>query len=164
MENEKGPGDRPVQPILKPVGVAHTPYRAAGEAPFQGRFAKATAVLEIFEEYSAALLDVERSNFLYVLYWAHLADRGVLRTATPWGPEPRGVFACRSPARPNPINLCVVELLERRENRLTVRGLDALDGSLILDIKPYSASIDSVSQARIGWFEEKRPAGQTAAR
>ncbi|MBN2352637.1 MAG: tRNA (N6-threonylcarbamoyladenosine(37)-N6)-methyltransferase TrmO [Spirochaetales bacterium] len=141
--------------VLTPVGAAHTPYRDADRAPFQGRFSEATAEIEIFGEYAEALLDVEKSTHLYVLYWAHLADRGVLTTATPWGPEPRGVFACRSPARPNPINVCVVELMERKGNRLTVRGLDALDGSLVLDVKPYGASIDSVPGARIGWFEEK---------
>jgi tRNA-Thr(GGU) m(6)t(6)A37 methyltransferase TsaA len=142
---------------LRIVGVAHTPYHGRGQAPFQGRFSQETAVVEIRQEYCAALRDIESSNYLYILYWAHLADRGVLRTVTPWGPEPHGVFACRSPARPNPISLCVVELLERKGNRLTVRGLDALDGSLILDIKPYSASVDSVPNARIGWFEERRP-------
>ena len=116
---------------LEIVGVAHTPYHTTGQAPFQGRFSEQTAVVEIREEYSAALRDIESSNYLYILYWAHLADRDVLQTVTPWGSEPHGVFACRSPARPNPISLCVVELVERKENRLTVRGLDALDGSLI---------------------------------
>jgi tRNA-Thr(GGU) m(6)t(6)A37 methyltransferase TsaA len=162
MTGEKG-GGRTERISLEIVGVAHTPYQGRGQAPFQGRFSGETAVVEIHPEYSAALRDIEKSNFLYVLYWAHLADRGVLQTVTPWGPEPRGVFACRSPARPNPISLCVVELLERKGNRLTVRGLDALDGSSVLDIKPYSATIDSVPNARIGWFEERRP-GSGAAR
>jgi tRNA-Thr(GGU) m(6)t(6)A37 methyltransferase TsaA len=155
MVGERRNSPRTDRMSLHTVGVAHTPYRTAGQAPFQGRFSDQAAVVEIGEEYSAALRDIEESSYLYVLYWAHLADRGVLQTVTPWGPEPRGVFACRSPARPNPISLCVVELLERKGNRLTVRGLDALDGSAILDIKPYSASIDSVPGARIGWFQEK---------
>jgi tRNA-Thr(GGU) m(6)t(6)A37 methyltransferase TsaA len=148
---------------LRIVGVARTPYRTMGQAPFQGRFSGGTAVVEIREGCSDALRDIEKSNYLYVLYWAHLADRDVLQTVTPWGPEPHGVFACRSPARPNPINLCVVELLERKGNHLTVRGLDALDGSCILDIKPYSASIDSVPDARIGWFEKRRPGSGVAS-
>jgi tRNA-Thr(GGU) m(6)t(6)A37 methyltransferase TsaA len=154
MMNEKEPAWADGM-ILKPVGVARTPYRAAADAPFQGRFTKVIAEVEIFEEYTDALLDVEQSTHLYVLYWAHQADRGRLQTPTPWGSEQRGVFACRSPSRPNPINLCVVELAERRGNRLTVRGLDALDGSPVLDIKPYGASMDAVPEARIGWFEEK---------
>jgi tRNA-Thr(GGU) m(6)t(6)A37 methyltransferase TsaA len=141
---------------LKAIGTAHTPYSDAEKAPFQGRFSKALAVLEIDDDYAAGLKDVETAAALYVLYWAHLADRGTLQTATPWGPEARGVFACRSPSRPNPVNLCVVELIEREGNRLTVRGLDALDGSRILDIKPYSADLDSLPDARIGWYEERR--------
>ncbi len=141
--------------ILKPVGVAHTVYAGMEEAPFQGRFRDDEAVLEIYGEYADALKDVEASGHLIVLYWAHLADRQVLRTVTPWGPEVRGVFACRSPSRPNPINMCVVELVKREGNRLTVRGLDAVDGSALLDIKPYSSRIDSVPDASIGWFKGK---------
>ena len=139
--------------ILRPIGVAHTAYKEMGEAPFQGRFGDGEAVLEINEECADALKDVEASSHLIVLYWAHLANREVLQTVTPWGPEVRGVFACRSPSRPNPINICMVELLKREGNRLTVRGLDALDGSSLLDIKPYSSRLDSVSGANIGWFK-----------
>ncbi len=138
---------------LWPIGIARTPYRDMEEAPFQGRFSSNWAILEIEKEFEAGLKDVELSDYLIVLYWAHLADRGILQTVTPWGPEERGVFACRSPARPNPISFCVVELLEREGNRLMVQGLDALDGSYILDIKPYSSAIDSVGNAKIGWFK-----------
>jgi len=148
MENE--------EILLKPIGVARTSYQGMNDAPFQGRFSGDRAVLEIAAEFSAGLKDVELSGYLIVLYWAHLADRMVLQTVTPWGPEVRGVFACRSPARPNPVSLCVVELLEREGNRLTVRGLDALDGSSILDIKPYSTAVDSVEGANIDWFDEGR--------
>jgi len=122
-------------------------------APFQGRFSQAESVIEIYEGYATGLKDVEMASHLVVLYWAHLARRDVLETVTPWGPEVRGVFACRSPSRPNPISLCVVELLRREKNRLVVLGLDAIDGSHILDIKPYSARVDGVSEARIGWFD-----------
>jgi tRNA-Thr(GGU) m(6)t(6)A37 methyltransferase TsaA len=125
------------------------------EAPFQGRFSGNPAVLEIEDAFMAGLKDVEAAGYLIVLYWAHLADRGILQTVTPWGPEVRGVFACRSPSRPNPISMCVVELLEREGSRLYVRGLDALDGSRLLDIKPYSSNIDSVPNAHIGWFQRK---------
>ncbi|NPV58653.1 MAG: tRNA (N6-threonylcarbamoyladenosine(37)-N6)-methyltransferase TrmO [Actinobacteria bacterium] len=140
---------------LKAIGVIRSPYRTMDEAPFQGRFSNEEAELCIFEEYAEGLKDVEASRYLILLYWGHLADRSVLQTVTPWGPEVRGVFACRSPSRPNPVEFCVVELLERKGNRLRVRGMDAVDGSAIVDIKPYSARIDSVPGAGIGWFEEK---------
>lgn len=142
--------------VLKPIGYARTPYRDMDEAPFQGRFSDNWAVLEIADEYAEGLKDVEASGYLIVLYWAHLADRGILRTVTPWGPEIRGVFACRSPARPNPISMCVVELVERDGSRLTVRGLDAVDGSAILDLKPYSSKIDCVPDANIGWYKGEK--------
>lgn len=139
---------------LKPIGVIRSPFRSMDEAPFQGRFSNREAELCVFDRYAAGLKDVEASRYLILLYWGHLADRDALQTVTPWGPELRGVFACRSPSRPNPVEFCVVELVRREGNRLVVRGLDAVDGSAIVDIKPYSARIDSVPDAVIGWFEE----------
>ena len=141
--------------FLKPVGVIHSPYRERGEAPRQGRFSDKESVLEIFDEYAPALKDVEESRWYILLYWADRASRDVLQTVTPHGPEIRGVFACRSPARPNPILFCVVELLRREGNRLVVKGSDALDGSTIVDIKPYSARTDCVPDAEIGWLSKK---------
>ena len=147
--------------VLKPVGTIRSPYGSMNEAPFQGRFSDKKAVIEIYDEFEDCIKDVETSDYLIVLYWAHLANRKVLQAVTPWGPEVRGVFACRSPSRPNPIQFCVTELLERDGNRLTVRGLDAVDGSHVLDIKPYSSRIDSIQDVNIGWFEDsdEKPVG-----
>ncbi|MGB9791369.1 MAG: tRNA (N6-threonylcarbamoyladenosine(37)-N6)-methyltransferase TrmO [Thermacetogeniaceae bacterium] len=139
---------------LKPIGVIHTPYKTPEDAPRQGRLKESTAELEVFPQFVAGLKDVEQATHLIVLYWCHLGDRETLQTRTPFGPELRGVFACRSPSRPNPIAFCVAELLEVRGNRLIVRGVDAVDGSPLLDIKPYSTEVDSVPGARIGWFEK----------
>lgn len=154
-KNEKGHGECGNME-LKAIGVIRSPYRTVDKAPFQGRFSEEEAELEIYEDYAGGLKDVEASRYLILLYWGHLADRSVLQTVTPWGPEVRGVFACRSPSRPNPVEFCVVELLRREGNRLVVRGLDAVDGSAVVDIKPYSARIDCVPDAVIGWFEEKK--------
>ncbi len=136
---------------LTPVGVVHSPYRDRGDAPFQGKHKNDESVLEIFEDFEPALLDIEKCSHLIVLYWQDRGNRSVLRTKTPWGPDIHGVFATRSPDRPNPIGLCVVELLERKGRSLRVKGMDALEGSPILDIKPYSSGIDSVECANIGW-------------
>ncbi len=152
-----------VEFTVRSIGVAHTPYHDMDNAPFQGRLSPSEAVLDIREEYAAGLKDVEMATHLIVLYWAHLARRDVLQTPTPWGPEIRGVFACRSPSRPNPILFCVVELVRREGNRLIVRGLDATDGSHILDIKPYSDRIDAVPDASIGWFEEQDRSRQSGS-
>ena len=139
---------------LVPVGIIHSPYRSTGEAPHQGRFAGQVAELEIYPQYVEGLKDVGQVTHLIVLYWCHLARRDVLQTKTPYGPEIRGVFACRSPSRPNPLAFCVAELVERKENRLVVRGLDAVDGSPLIDVKPYSADLDSFPGARIGWYKK----------
>lgn len=139
---------------LVPIGIIRSPYRTLKEAPFQGRFSDQLAELEIYSQFAEGLKDVDQATHLIVLYWCHLAARNTLQTRTPFGPEIRGVFACRSPSRPNPIAFGVVELLEVKGNRLLVRGLDAVDGSPLLDIKPYSSDLDSISGARIGWFKK----------
>lgn len=139
---------------LVPIGEVRSPYRTPQEAPHQGRFSDQLAELEIYPQFTEGLKDAEQATHLIVLYWCHLASRETLQTKTPHGPEIRGVFACRSPSRPNPIGFCVVELLEVKKNRLLVRGLDAVDGTPLIDIKPYSSDLDSVSGARIGWFKK----------
>ena len=140
---------------LEQIGVVHSPYKENKEAPHQGRPGKESCVLEIFQEFQDGLHDVERSTHLFVLYWQHRADRAVLKTTTPWGPEIRGVFATRSPNRPNPIGLCVVELVEVKGRFVKVLGMDAVDGSPLIDLKPYSSSLDAVKGATIGWRETK---------
>jgi len=92
---------------LKPIGVIHSPFKTPGEAPFQGRLTRETATLEVYAEFVPGLKDVEQASHLIVLYWCDRADRERLQTRTPHGPEIRGVFACRSPSRSNPIAFCV---------------------------------------------------------
>lgn len=145
---------KPVIGPLKRIGTIHSPYKRRGDAPRQGRHKDDESTLEIFEPYLPALLDVEQCSHLIVLYWQDRGNRDVLQNRTPWGPETHGVFATRSPNRPNPIGLCVVKLLERKGRYLKVTWMDALDGSPLLDIKPYSSGIDSVPDARIGWHKE----------
>lgn len=140
---------------LQPIGVIHSPYKEPGAAPFQGRLSEAVCELELYSAYLPGLKGIEEVTHLIVLYWGHLAKRDVLQTRTPFSPEPKGVFACRSPSRPNPIAFCAAELLERKGNRLLVRGVDALDGTPLLDIKPYSSQIDSIPGAKIGWLKEQ---------
>lgn len=147
---------------VRPVGLIHTPFRQRGEAPRQGRFSREEALIEIFPAFAEGLLGVEHSRYLLVLYWCDRADRERLVTVTPHGPEPRGVFACRSPSRPNPIALCVAELVRREGNRLVVRGVDALDGSPLVDIKPYVPDLDCVPTDAPGWFR-RAAAAETPA-
>lgn len=129
--------------MLKFIGVARTPFKDRNSAPRQGRFSSEISEIEIFPEFAPGLEGIEKFQHLIVLYWMHLAEREKLRAKTPQGEE-RGVFATRSPNRPNPIGLCLVELLELRGNKLIVRWLDAIDGSWILDLKPFVREIDCV--------------------
>ncbi len=134
--------------VLTPIGVIHTPYKKRQDAPRQGRLSSDICILELYDEYLPGLEYVEKASHLIVLYWCNQADRNKLQTTTPFSEIARGVFATRSPNRPNPIALCMAELVEVNGNLLKVRGLDALDGSPLLDIKPYSPEIDAVYEAR----------------
>lgn len=131
---------------IKSIGVIHSPYKEVGDAPRQGHLSEETFEIEIYPDFLPGLKDIENSSHLVILYWGHQSRRDVLQTKTPFGPEVKGVFACRSPNRPNPVALCVVKLLKVEENRLLVSGLDALEGSPLVDIKPYSIQIDSVEE------------------
>ena len=137
------------------IGVIHSPYQERKEAPRQGRLSDNEMILEIFPEFELALKDTERLSHLIVLYWGDRSNRDVLQSRTPFSSTPVGVFSSRSPNRPNPIAFCVADLIRREGNRLIVRGVDALDGSPLLDIKAYAAAIDSFPDA----MSPRAPAG-----
>ena len=121
------------------------------------------AKVRIFPEFCAGLKGIEDFSHLIILYWIHLRDTEEDRRTLLVFPRRHavnvetGVFACRSPSRPNPIGLCVAELLHIDECILTVRGLDAMEGSPIIDIKPYIPRADSVSNARVPEWTQHGP-------
>lgn len=129
---------------IRPIGYVRSSYREMKDAPRQGRLSDSVAEIVIADQYLAGLEDVEKKKHLIVLSWFDRADRTVLRATPPHDPVEHGVFATRSPNRPNPVALSVVDLLRRDGNVLQVRGLDALDGTPIVDIKPYIPDIDCV--------------------
>lgn len=141
---------------VSPIGVIRSPYKKNGEAPHQGRFSEEISEIEIFPEFEEGLKDIETCSHLIVLYWLDRAKRDTLKAIPPHDRREHGVFATRSPNRPNPIGFAVVKLLERNGRFLKVKWLDALDNTPVLDIKPYSSKIDSVEDAKIGWFEGER--------
>ena len=128
------------------IGCIHSRYRQASEAPRQGRWSSGTVQLEIYEDYAEGLLNIEKQKHLIILYEADRAERHRLKMTPCRGTIETGVFSCRSPHRPNPILFCIAELIERQGRFLTVRGVEALDGSPLLDIKPYVAAIDCIEQ------------------
>ena len=123
---------------LQEIGVVHSDYKNLTDIPRQGRMSEAVSEIEIHPAFTDGLLKIEQNKHLIVLYWAHLAKRDLLKTIPPASKEIHGVFASRSPGRPNPLSLCIAELIAREGTILRVKGLDALDGSSIIDIKPYT--------------------------
>lgn len=146
--------DRPAAFAMKPIGVVRSPYANPSEVP-QGQGAKheAEGTLEIRPDLAEGLTDLEGFSHLYVI-WAFDRSEGFdLMVTPPSDTRPHGVFATRSPYRPNPIALTVVRLLRRDGNRLHVRGLDMIDGTPILDIKPYLSNVPE-AELRRGWLAE----------
>ena len=123
---------------LQEIGVVHSDYKNLTDIPRQGRMSEEVSEIEIHPAFTDGLLKIEQNKYLIVLYWAHLAKRDILKTLPPMSKEIHGVFASRSPGRPNPLSLCIAELIAREGTILRVKGLDALDGSSIIDIKPYT--------------------------
>jgi tRNA-Thr(GGU) m(6)t(6)A37 methyltransferase TsaA len=140
---------------FKPIGIIHSPYKAVGDAPHQGIHSKAIATIEVNSEYEEGLKDIDGFSHILVLYGFHQSKGYSLIANTPWDKMPHGVFATRSPNRPNPIGVCVVSLVGRKGRILRVKGIDAIDGSPLLDIKPYIMNIDEVSEVRLGWSKNK---------
>jgi tRNA-Thr(GGU) m(6)t(6)A37 methyltransferase TsaA len=131
------------------IGRIRTPWKTTAECPKNiGLRKDVLATIDIDQLYAEGLKDIGLMSHLIVLYWLHLSRRDCIIQAPSHAPEPRGVFALRSPVRPNPIGLAVVELVAVEGNRLTVRNLDCVDGTPVIDVKPYFSSIDSVPDAK----------------
>jgi len=132
---------------LHPIGSVRSPYKAKGDAPRQGRLSDTISEIVVDEKYRPALWQIEGRKHLWVLCWFDRADRSILRAIPPGTSAEKGVFAIRSPDRPNPVSLCMVDLLEVKGNVLVVRGLDAFDGTPVIDIKVYSSEIDCAKKS-----------------
>ena len=139
---------------MRPIGFVHSPYKSTDQIP-KGLGAKhdAEGVLEILKEFELGLTDIEGFSHLIVIWAFDRSESFELLGRPPSDDRPHGVFATRSPRRPNPIGLTTVELLRRDGPRLHVRGVDMLDGTPILDIKPYLSSIPAEALKR-GWLAE----------
>jgi tRNA-Thr(GGU) m(6)t(6)A37 methyltransferase TsaA len=140
---------------LKPIGIIHSPYKNRGNAPYQGYKTDDISQIEVFKEFEQGLQDIEGFSHIIVIYWFHESRGYHLLVKTPWDDIPHGLFTTRSPHRPCPLGLSVVELVAREENILKVKGLDAIDGTPLLDIKPYVPRIDRRSVVKPGWLEGK---------
>lgn len=137
-----------------PIGFVRSPYKNTSEIP-KGLGAKheAEGVLEILPQFHEGLLDIEGFSHLYVIWEFDRSEGYSLVGKPPSDDRPHGVFATRSPRRPNPIGLTIVEFVRREGPQLDVRGIDMLDGTPILDIKPYLSSVPAEKLKR-GWLAE----------
>src|SRR5262245_11526836 len=139
---------------MHPIGTIRSPYTETSQIPKGlGAAHKAEGVLEVLPIYEPGLTDIEGFSHLYVLWLFDRTTGYDLMAAPPSDTRTHGVFATRSPRGPNPIGLTVVKLLRREGGRLHVSGVDMLDGTPILDIKPYLSSVPS-EELRRGWLAE----------
>ena len=138
---------------LNPIGIIHSPYKNTGAPPYQGYKSKEISHIEVFKEFEEGLKDIDGFSHIIVIYWFHKSQGYHMLVKTPWDDSLHGLFTTRSPHRPCPLGLTVVELVAKERNILKVKGLDAIDGTPLLDIKPYVPSIDERAVVKPGWFE-----------
>jgi tRNA-Thr(GGU) m(6)t(6)A37 methyltransferase TsaA len=138
------------------IGRIRTPWKERKDCPKNARESDAMCTIELDPRWAAALKDVESCSHLVVLYWMDKSRRDiVLQVPRHYGVQ-RGTFALRSPARPNPIAMSVVRLIGVEGPKLSVVGLDCLDNTPLLDLKPYFASTDAVPDAMVGWHSGRK--------
>ena len=140
---------------IESIGIIHTPYKKAGEAPIQASRSKETGTVEVFKEYTEGLDGLEGFSHIFLLYRFHLASGYSLKARPFLDDKEKGIFAIRTPRRPNHLGLSVVELLGRKDNILHIKGVDMLDGSPLIDIKPFVPKFDHRENVRYGWLEGK---------
>jgi tRNA-Thr(GGU) m(6)t(6)A37 methyltransferase TsaA len=138
------------------IGRIHTPWATRDECPKNARESDAVCTIEVDARYAAALKEVETCSHLLVLYWMDKARRDLVVQAPRHYDTQRGTFALRSPVRPNSIAASVVQLKRVDGTRLSVVGLDCLDGTPLIDIKPYFASTDAAPTATVGWHTARK--------
>jgi tRNA-Thr(GGU) m(6)t(6)A37 methyltransferase TsaA len=148
---------------LKPIGVIHSPNKQEVGTPIQPRWAEhIEGRVEIFPEYAAGLKDLIGFERVWLMYWFDRAKQSELLVKPYLDNALRGVFATRAPCRPNPIGLSTVRLLKIEGRVLYVAGLDALDQTPLLDIKPYAPEFDCYPVERTGWLGQCRSTQTTA--
>lgn len=151
---ERDPASVPADAGLVYIGHLETPWRTIGECPRNGGKTREVCRVVVKPEFAEGLASVATCSHLVLLYWMHEARRDLIVQAPSFTRRTHGCFALRSPVRPNPVALSVVELLAVDGNVLSVRGLDCLNDTPLIDIKPYFATTDSHPGARVGWNEQ----------
>jgi tRNA (adenine37-N6)-methyltransferase len=137
---------------LTPIGIIHSPHQRAEGTPVQAALAAGVkGAVEVFPEYAAGLRDLDGFERIWLVYWFDRAKEAELVVTPYLDTTPHGLFATRAPCRPSPVGLSAVRLLGISDNVLQVEGLDILDNTPLLDIKPYVPAFDAFEAKRIGW-------------
>jgi tRNA-Thr(GGU) m(6)t(6)A37 methyltransferase TsaA len=145
--------------IMKPIGVIHTPLMEKKNAPIQSARSDYEGRVEVFPEYLEGLDGLEDFSHIYLIYGFHCADSNVRMKVQPFLDDRlHGVFATRHPCRPNPIGFSVVTVTGRNENMIFFKGADMLDGTPLLDIKPYIPEFDIFQVEKKGWYQNRKHA------
>jgi tRNA-Thr(GGU) m(6)t(6)A37 methyltransferase TsaA len=143
---------------LKPIGLIRSPFTKPAGTPIQPAFAKgAEGTVEVFDKYAAGLKDLDGFERIWLLYWFDRVAQVNLSVKPFLDTVERGLFATRAPCRPNPIGMSPVRLLKVERNILHVADIDVLDGTPLLDIKPYVARFDIIPVERCGWHDSVDP-------
>ncbi len=143
-----------VSVTIRQIGVIHTPNTLAEETPIQSVFAEGVqGQAEILPEYAEGLHDLDGFSHIWLIYWFHQAGPPRLVVKPFLQDVPHGVFATRAPTRPNPIGISLVRLIRREGTILHLEDVDVLDGTPLLDVKPYVPRFDCRTDARTGWLE-----------
>jgi tRNA-Thr(GGU) m(6)t(6)A37 methyltransferase TsaA len=137
---------------FRSIGVIHSPFHEKETTPIQPSRSKAAGQVEVCPEYAEGLVDLEGFSHIYLLYEFHYSEGYQLKVTPYLDHVERGLFSTRYPCRPNQIGLSLVELVERSDNVLLIQGVDVLDGTPLLDIKPYVIEFDVRTNTRNGWF------------
>lgn len=139
-----------------PIGVVHSPFKEPKNVPIQAVASQGTVgTIEVYPQYALGLRDLEGFSHVILLYHFHLAKSGSLLVKPFLDDQKHGVFATRSPSRPNSIGISVVQLNNVDDNTLHIQDVDILDGTPLLDIKPYVPKFDHRDAYKIGWLQEK---------
>jgi len=141
--------------VMQEIGVIHSPFTEKSQTPIQASRSQARGTVEVYPEYAEGLQDLEGLSHIYLIYAFHESSGYSLLVKPFLDERLHGLFATRYPYRPNPIGLSIVRLLEKEDNVLRIEGVDMLDRTPLLDIKPYVPEFDLRTDTRNGWYETR---------
>ncbi|MFX1242592.1 MAG: tRNA (N6-threonylcarbamoyladenosine(37)-N6)-methyltransferase TrmO [Promethearchaeota archaeon] len=146
----------PKEISFKPIGIIHTQFKSLKGIPIQSSLSESKGTIEIFPEYQSGLKDLNGFSHIYCLYFFDMVIPPVPLISKPFlDKESRGVFAIRTPFRPNPLGLSILEIRGIKENLIHVKNVEILDKTPLLDIKPYVSKFDNIDSYKIGWLKGK---------